>query len=93
MSNETKNKPSITLRDGAIKATIWKNTGENGVFFSVTFSRTFTNGDGNPQDTDGFTGTQLLKLSRIATKAYDCIARLKEAEKQYSEELEDELPY
>lgn len=91
MSNTTK-KPVTTLRDGAIKATIWKNTGENGVFFSVTFARTYTNSDGNPQDTDSFTGSQLLKLSRIAAKAYDTVIHLNGHEK-LREELEDEILY
>ena len=81
MSN-TKNQPEVTLRDGAIKATIWKNEGENGVFFSVEFSRTYSDEKGNPKDTSSFSGSQLLKLARIAQKAYDRTAQLRENEKQ-----------
>ncbi len=47
MSNSN-NKPEVTLRDGSIKATIWKNEGENGVFFSVEFARTYSDDSGNP---------------------------------------------
>ncbi len=90
MSNET-NKPVKILRDGAIKATIWKNPSENGVFFSVTFSRTYTNAEGNPQDTDSFTGSQLLKLSRIADVAYGTVIQLKSHEK-LQDEHEDQIP-
>ena len=81
MSNATKQRPVETLRDGAVKAAIWKNEGENGTFFNVTFARTYKNGDGNLHDTDSFSGTQLLKLARLADKAYDRTAELAKAEK------------
>ena len=38
MSSETKQRPVESLRDGAIKAAIWRNESENGAFFAVSFS-------------------------------------------------------
>jgi hypothetical protein len=79
MSDNTKNRPVETLRDGAIKAAIWKNESENGAFFNVTFARTYRDAEGNPHDTDSFSGSQLLRLARLADKAYDRTAKLTKA--------------
>ena len=79
MSKQTKQRPVETLRDGSIKAAIWKNGSENGDFFAVTFSRTYKAGDGNLQDTDSFSGTQLLRLARLANQAYDRTSKLTRA--------------
>ena len=76
MTKETKTRPVETLRDGAIKAAIWKNESENGDFFAVTFSRTYKDASGELQDTASFSGTQLLRLARLADKAYDRTGKL-----------------
>lgn len=90
MTNANKQRPVETLRDGAVKAAIWKNEGDNGVFFNVTFARTYKNGDGNLHDTDSFSGTQLLKLARLADKAYDRAAALAQAARAEAENTNDE---
>jgi hypothetical protein len=72
----TKTKPIRTLRDGAIKAAIWKNPSDNGHFYSVHFSRTYKDGE-QLRDADSFSGTDLLKLAHLAGKAYDAIAKLR----------------
>ena len=79
MSKETKTRPVETLRDGAIKAAIWRNESENGPFFNVTFARTYKKGEGELQDTDSFSGSQLLRLARLADKAYGRTAQLAKA--------------
>ena len=61
------NKPFETLRDGAIKATIWRNEGDKG-FYSVEFG-TYTDAEDNYKDTIK-PGADLLKVSRLAVKAY-----------------------
>lgn len=76
MSKQTKQRPVETLRDGAIKAAIWKNESDNGDFFAVTFARTYKSDDGELHDTDSFSGAQLLRLARLAEKAYDRQAKL-----------------
>ncbi len=90
MSNETKKPtPADTLRDGSIKATIWKNESENGVFFSVAFTRTYTDKDGNFHDVDSFSGMQLLQLARLAEKAYDRVSKLRQAEKALADDRDE----
>lgn len=79
MTKETKQRPVETLRDGAIKAAIWKNESENGAFFAVTFARTYKTGKGDLEDTNSFSGTQLLRLARLADKAYGRAAALTKA--------------
>lgn len=92
----TKQRPVETIRDGAIKAAIWRNESENGVFHGVTFSRTFKNGGGDLQDTNSYSGTQLLRLARLAGKAYDRAAKLtKEARANDNTDVDvdDEIPF
>lgn len=68
---KTKKKPIATLRDGRIAAAIWENEGDERSYYSVTPSRTYTDGDGKVQSTNSYSGTDLLKLSRLAALAYD----------------------
>jgi len=65
------NKPLDTIRDGSLKATLWKNTGEKGTFYSVDLSRTYKDEKGNYQDARTFRGTELLRIARLANIAYD----------------------
>ena len=48
------NTPETTLRDGNIKATIWKNFGDKGNFFTVTLTRTYTDEGGKYHDSNSF---------------------------------------
>lgn len=70
------NKPEATLRDGKIKAVIWRNHGEKGDYFTVGLSKTYEDRDGRLQDGQSFTGTDLLKLSRITDKSYEKVREL-----------------
>lgn len=83
---ETKNTgPVETLRDGALKATIWRNEGkkdgESYVFFTAEISRTYKDDAGNYHDGHSMSAIQLLKVSHLAEKAYDRIRKLEHAER------------
>lgn len=69
----TNNKPIDTIREGSLKATIWKNFGDNGNFYSVEFTRTYKQG-AQFKDSRSFSGTELLRIARLAHIAYDEIA-------------------
>lgn len=71
-------KPIRTLRDGAIFASIWENTREEGSFLNVSFGRTYTDAAGNPQNAESFGGLDLLRVARLAAQAYDVIVELKD---------------
>lgn len=64
-------KPVDHLRDGQLKAAIWENQSEKGTFHSVTFAKNYRDNEGNIKDTNRFSGTDLLKLSRLAEQSYD----------------------
>jgi len=70
------NKPVDTLRDGAIKATIWANPSQKGTFYSVEFARTYKSGEAF-KESRSFSGAEPLQLARLAAKAYDAIAELR----------------
>lgn len=64
------NGPADTLRDGHLKASIWRNEGERGHFFSTTLARTYEDRDGNLQDSQSFATNDLLRVSELARNAY-----------------------
>ena len=64
------NRPQETLREGKLKAAIWRNESENGPYHSVTLSRTYRDQEGNLQDTQSFRAKDLLGLSELARRAH-----------------------
>ncbi len=87
----TQNQPPFkTLRDGALKASIWKNTGKKGAFYSVLFSRTYKDDQGNLKDTDSFSNAELLRLANLATRTHNQIREFREADKQTQKNSEQE---
>lgn len=73
----TKKEPAATLRDGAIKATIWANPSDKGTFYSVDISRTFKKDD-EYKNSHSFSGTDILKAQRLLGGAYDHIQSIYE---------------
>ncbi|WP_300532441.1 hypothetical protein [Maricaulis sp.] len=71
-----------TLRDGAIKATIWERQGERGQFYATELARTYQDRDGNLHDSRSFSGTDLLKVSELAKTAYQRTQELKREKAQ-----------
>lgn len=74
-------KPMITLRDGALKAALWRNQSDNGTHYSVQFTKIYTTGDKQVKDTHSFSQSDLLRLSHMAHKAYDLISEYREQDK------------
>lgn len=75
MTTPTSNKPFATVRDGAIKATIWANEHDGKTRYSVDLSRSYTDAQGNWRDTHSFGRNELLRVAHLAAKAYDAIAQ------------------
>ncbi len=82
------NGPADVLRDGNIKATIWKNERENGPSYNTTFARTWKDEQGAYRDSHSFSGTELLRVSELARGAY---ARSNELRQEHRQELEVEI--
>lgn len=66
----TNMKPEQTLRDGHIKATIWRNESDNGAYFSTTLSRSYQDKDGGWHDTHSLSGTELLRAAKLLEESY-----------------------
>lgn len=66
----TPRRPEETLREGPLKAAIWRNEGENGAYHQVTLARTYKDRDGNLQDTQSFRARDMLGLSELARRAH-----------------------
>lgn len=71
------NLPYANFRNGRLKDTIWKNQRANGASYSIDFTRTYTDKDGIPQDTNSFTQSDLLRVARLAGKASDLVSEAK----------------
>ena len=65
------------------------NLGEKGNFYSVDFSRTYQDEQGNYHDSHSFSGSELLRIARLANLAYDEIAtrRAEDATKRAQESV------
>lgn len=70
-------KPDETLRDGALKAVIWRNEGESGPFYSVTLAKTYKDDRGQFQDTHSFSQGDLLRVSELSRQAYGRVNELR----------------
>lgn len=64
------NRPADTLRDGALKATIWKRQGESGDYYATDLARTYKDREGNLRDSRSFGSNDLLRVSELAKNAY-----------------------
>lgn len=69
MSNQN-NSPEDTLRDGSIKATIWRNEGDKGPYYTTTLARTYEDRSGKVKDSQSFSSGDLLKVGELARQAY-----------------------
>ncbi len=65
------NQPILKLRLGLITATIWKNND----FYSVDFTRSYKDSEGNWKNTTSFAHADLLNISKCAERAESWIAR------------------
>lgn len=77
----TNTKPIETLRDGALKATIWKTFGDHGNFYRVRLSRTWKDQGGKYHDADSFSGVEVLQASLLLAQAYERTTALRRADR------------
>ncbi|MEL7030206.1 MAG: hypothetical protein AAGL49_13605, partial [Pseudomonadota bacterium] len=53
-----------------LKASIWRNEGENGPYYSTTLARSYKDAEGKYHDTQSFSGSELLRVSELSRQAY-----------------------
>lgn len=64
------NGPESVLRDGNLKANIWKRSGQNGDYFETSFAKTYQDKEGKLRDTQNFAAKDLLGISELAREAH-----------------------
>ena len=70
-------KPVDTIRDGALKATIWRNETKEGAFYSTTLSRTYKDEHGNYHDSHSFASNEMLRVGELARRSHNRVIALK----------------
>lgn len=91
------NRPILTIRDGLIKASIWKNehsktTGQGTTIktiYNVDIVRSYKDREGNWKDTTSFSGNELLKVANLSREAYNRILILREGDKNAEPEADN----
>ena len=83
------NHPRDVLRDGSLKASIWRNeTADKGPFYSASLARTYKDeASGELRDSHSFAGTELLRVAELARKAYD---RTQELRREHRDQVAHE---
>ena len=73
---QNKVQPVEEVRIGSIKAAIWRNEGESGPRFNVTFQRLYRTEDDKWQSTGSFGRDDLLVLMKVADAAHTRVVQL-----------------
>ena len=71
----TNQRPIETIRDGKLSASIWQNNSDNGLFYSVTFGRTYTGEDEQPHTTSTGCISEPARVGRAISSGLGVTAR------------------
>jgi hypothetical protein len=70
-------KPVARVRLYPVSAAIWRNQNEKGVFYAITFERSFRDEAGQWQTSSNFNASELLLVAKVADLAHSEIYRLR----------------
>jgi hypothetical protein len=87
MSDTKKPAAKVTLYP--VTAAIWRNQNQSGVFYSVTFERSFKDDAGKWQSASTFNANDLLLLAKVADQAHSEIFKLRAKDRQADQADED----
>jgi hypothetical protein len=73
-------KPAHKIRIGVLQATIWRNTGDNGPWYSVVPSRSYKQGDETWKETDSLGADDLLPMAKLLDQAHTWIVSQQQAD-------------
>ena len=83
-------RPTATVRIGAVKAAIWQNQAGDRIRYNVTFSKSYRDAEGQWKTTHSFGRNDLLVLAKVADQAHSRIVELEQGEE--TAEQDDEPP-
>jgi hypothetical protein len=72
-------RPAHKIRIGALQATIWRNAGENGNWYSVNITRGYKADDGW-RDTDSLGADDLLPAAKLLDLAHTWVMHQQQAD-------------
>lgn len=72
--------PAHKIRIGVLQATIWRNSGEKGNWYSVIPSRSYKNGDDTWKETDSLGFDDLLTMAKLFDLAHTWIMNQQQAD-------------
>jgi hypothetical protein len=75
-------KPAAKVSLHPVSAAIWRNENPTGVFYSVTFERSYKDDAGKWQSSATFNASDLLLLAKVADQAHSEIYKLRANERQ-----------
>jgi hypothetical protein len=78
--------PAHKLRISTLSAIIWRNSGDNGPWYSVQLKRSYKTGDGEWRDTDALGGDDLLPAAKLLDQAFDWITEAMQADRKARKE-------
>jgi hypothetical protein len=70
---EEKQQPVHAVRLRNVRAAVWANRNENGTYYTVTFSRSYRDQEGNWHTTESFGKDDLLLLAKVADVVHSWI--------------------
>ena len=73
-------KPAHKIRIGVLQATIWRNSGDNGAWYSVVPSRSYKQGDETWKETDSLNADDLLAMAKLLDLAHTWIVGQQQAD-------------
>lgn len=80
--DERGNKPVETLRDGALKVSIFRNRSENGEFYALDPGRIYTDEKtGDVREVSSLSGSEPLRMAHLLTKGYERVAEYRQEAK------------
>ena len=82
-------KPAAKISCYPVSGAIWRNQTAKGVFYSVTFERSYKDEKGKYQTSSNFNSGDMLLVSKVADLCDTKIRELREAERQ-SEQPDEE---
>jgi len=81
------NKPVDTLRDGALKVSIFRNHGEKGNYYTLDPSRIYTDEkSGEIREDSSLSGSEPLRMANLLTRGYARVGEFREQDKAQASE-------
>ncbi|MEJ0038758.1 MAG: hypothetical protein WDO68_22225 [Gammaproteobacteria bacterium] len=88
---ERGNKPLETLRDGALKVSIFRNASEKGNYYALDPGRIYTDEKTNEvREASSLSGSEPLRMANLLTRGYERIGHYREQDKEQAREQEKE---